>query len=338
MNMNRYNSKTVIRSRKVRPLYQPYKVPYPLYRYLIRSYFGSLTKLPCADLPLVLEIQTQSRCNGRCVMCPYTELSGQLDHGTMEWSTIEKIAEQLPLGSPWPLISLSLQNEPLLNKRIFDVVKCFKNRGKFCRITTNGSLLGNYEPMVIAQSNLDELIISLNATSKEMYESTNTGLPYDKVMDGINLMLSNEYLRRRIIISFVVTRPNQDTIYKGIDYWKMRGVRTLLQPVRNVGGNVDGYANIQPTSLLFGKTFTRLLKRELYRTVGCMNPFYAMNIIFNGDCILCCHDWTRSTVVGNITNTPLKDVWNSYKMNQIRRSILSKKWKRVIPCRECILW
>jgi MoaA/NifB/PqqE/SkfB family radical SAM enzyme len=274
-------------------------------------------------------------------MCPQKKVSGGLEHGTMEWSLIERIAEQLPLGSIWPMVVFSLHNEPLLDRRIFDVVKLFKSRGKYCRLVTNGSLLDRFEPADIVQSDLDELIISLNAASKEMYESTNTGLSYEKVMNGINLMLSNEYLRQRVCLSFVITQQNQNTIYQAIRYWRMRGVRCRLLPVQNVGGNLEDYENIKPRSLFLGNSFVSPISRYLKHVVslfaGCVLPFYQMNILFNGDCIICCHDWTRSVVFSNVANTPLRDGWNSQKMNQIRQRMLRRQYELIGPCRKCTL-
>ena len=313
----------------------------PLYSYLLRAYLRFLTRGECEPLPLVLEVQTQSRCNAQCLTCPYRNVSRRLDHGTMEWSLIERIAEQLPPESVWPKVIFGLHNEPLLDRRILDVVKCIKARGKYCRLVTNGMLLDGFEPEDIVQSGLDELIISVNAHSKETYERINTGLSYERVMNGVSSVLSNESLRQRVCLSFIITRHNRDDIHRAIRYWRMRGVKTRVLPTQNVGGNLDNYESIQPTSLYRGYSLvsqaSKPLKHAVVHMIGCRLPFFQMNILFNGDCIMCCHDWTRSTVVGNAATTPLKDIWNSQQMNQIRQRHLRKQYEQLSACRECTL-
>jgi hypothetical protein len=66
----------------------------PLYGYLIRAYSKFLAVGKCVDFPLILHIQTQSYCNGRCSICTYRIISKQLDQGIMEWDLYEKIVNE----------------------------------------------------------------------------------------------------------------------------------------------------------------------------------------------------------------------------------------------------
>jgi radical SAM protein with 4Fe4S-binding SPASM domain len=261
----------------------------------------------------------------------------------MEWSLFEAIAEQLPSGPSGPAIALQLHNEPLLDKRVLDAVKHIKRKthGAHLTIVTNGTLLGEFEPAEVAQSGLDQLIISLNAHSETTYEHTNAGLSYEKVMNNVSSVLSNKVLRQRVVLSFVVTRQNWDEVHQAIRYWKAQGVRTRVVRVANRAGALDSYEGIKPASLYFGDSFrSSALGRLIYgagRVTGCPFPFYQMNILFNGDCIVCCHDWNRATVVGNVARTPLEDVWNSQEMNRVRRSLLRRQYGKVEACAECSL-
>jgi radical SAM protein with 4Fe4S-binding SPASM domain len=60
-----------------------------------------------------------------------------------------------------------------------------------------------------------------------------------------------------------------------------------------------------------------------------------MNILFNGDAIICCNDWARATVVGNIKNNTLREVWNSKKMNEVRQLLLKKRYQQLDSCNGC---
>ena len=71
------------------------------------------------------------------------------------------------------------------------------------------------------------------------------------------------------------------------------------------------------------------------RVTGCRLPFYQMNVLFNGDAIICCNDWSRASVVGNAGTSSLGEIWNSAKVNEIRRLALRKRYEEIDSCKEC---
>ncbi|MHA1485228.1 MAG: SPASM domain-containing protein, partial [Candidatus Thorarchaeota archaeon] len=71
------------------------------------------------------------------------------------------------------------------------------------------------------------------------------------------------------------------------------------------------------------------------RVTGCPLPFYQMNVLFNGDAIICCHDWNRASVIGNAGTSSLREIWNSTKVNEIRRLVLRKRYEEIDSCKEC---
>jgi len=314
-----------------------------LYLYLIRTYLKFLTVGKCVDSPLLLQIQTQSFCNGRCSICPYRIVSKKLDQGAMDWDLFAKIASELASESVLSTIVFELHNEPLLDRRVFDWVKYVKSisPNKHCSIVTNGELLDNFSSTDIRQSNVDTLVISLNAHSKEMYESLNNGLNYDRVMRNVSRLLSDQSLRQKVTLSFVLTEQNVDEVYQATRYWKGQGVRTRVMGVANRAGSLDNYEGIRLKTEYYGSPLPLRVWRHLMASargvIGCHLPLYQMNILFNGDAIICCHDWNRASVVGNIGTSSLREVWNSDRMNEIRRLLLRKRYEEINSCQECSL-
>lgn len=260
----------------------------------------------------------------------------------MEWSLFDKIATEVASTKMLSVLLFELHNEPLMDTRTFSWVKHIKSasRDKKCMVITNGELLDRYSLSDILESKLDKLVISLNAHSREVYEAINNGLDYDRVMRNISRLISNQSTRAKVVIGFVLTEQNVHEVYEATQYWQRQGVRTRVTQLTNRAGSLDNYGSVRldtnyNDATLLSKVREHLWTRAVRRTLGCQFPFYQMNVIFNGDAIICSHDWDRATVIGNLRNSSLKEIWNSERMNQIRRLMLKKRFEQIDSCKGC---
>jgi radical SAM protein with 4Fe4S-binding SPASM domain len=259
----------------------------------------------------------------------------------MEFDLFLKIVNELASSMQSPMLMLALHNEPLIDKRIFDWVKQVKsiNPKCYCILPTNGELLDKFSLIEIMQSELNQLNINLNAHSKEIYGQINTGLDFDKVMKNIFHLQSDQFMRRKMQMMFVLNEVNSHEVQKAIEFWKQKEVRTKVVELSNRGGTLDTYANVMLKNLHYTKPLQLKLWKNLMSSIrgviGCELPFYQMNVLFNGDVIICSNDWNRTTVVGNVKTSSLKSIWNSERMNEIRGLILKKKYEKIYSCREC---
>lgn len=314
-----------------------------LYLYLACAYLKFLVSGKALGFPLLLQVQTQSSCNGQCPVCPYTVVSKKLPQGRMEWELFSKIADESASEPLLASFTCMLQNEPLLDRRVFDCVKYFKSVSKRQKtyIVTNGELIDRYSLKEIVQSDLDYLVVSLNTNSKDLYMSMNNGLDYDRVRQNISSLLSDETMRRKVQLSFLITERNFREVPQSLRYWHKKGVRTRVIEMSNRAGSLDEYEKVRLKAAYYGGNFLSRLKGRLItrmmHVVGCHLPFYQMTVLFNGDVIICCHDWNREVVVGNAKDSSLREIWNSEKMNRIRRAMLRKKYREIDSCKGCSL-
>lgn len=66
----------------------------------------------------------------------------------------------------------------------------------------------------------------------------------------------------------------------------------------------------------------------------CYIPFYRMQIDWNLDIRLCCHDWKEKKVIGNLKNNTLHDLWyDAFK--QIRYELINNNRTNLSPCNKC---
>jgi radical SAM protein with 4Fe4S-binding SPASM domain len=79
-----------------------------------------------------------------------------------------------------------------------------------------------------------------------------------------------------------------------------------------------------------------LLRQALRRAwPACPFAFYQANILFNGDVIICSHDWERQVVLGNVREQSLASVWNSEHANRVRRAWLRHRQRNLPSCVRC---
>ena len=69
-------------------------------------------------------------------------------------------------------------------------------------------------------------------------------------------------------------------------------------------------------------------------THPCHYPAYSMSIDWNGDVLLCVHDWNKKVKLGNLYAQTLLDVWTSTTLCKRRIQLLHGK-RKLSPCNMC---
>ncbi len=156
-----------------------------LYKRLIKK------ERPLPPFPKVIQIQTKSGCNARCVFCPNSLVGDQLTHGEMEWDLFTKISDEITQYS-LTRISPYLMNEPLLDRNLGEKVRYLADRkrpGTVIKINSNGALLDKEMEEQLIESGLDRINFSVHGIRKGTYESQMVGLKLDMVLENIDAFL-----------------------------------------------------------------------------------------------------------------------------------------------------
>lgn len=291
-----------------------------------------------ASLPVLIQVQTNSVCNGRCPFCPYPSTSKEFPQGKMEWDTYEKIVDECVKFPTLQMFTPMLQNEPLLDRDLCREIRYFKDKdgGRVpVFVVSNGYLLTPDRIKDIVDSGLDHLIISINALKQETYAELMPGFKFEKLMANVEALLSYDLKRTKVTLRFLETRKNSREIIEAVKYWKKRGVHTeVLSFISNRADAVDISGLRKNVSELPLGTRIKQKAFSIFSTC-CIIPFYQMNILFNGDVLICCNDWKRNPVLGNVKKEKLADIWLGEKANNLRRNIMNKNYKSIQACRGC---
>ena len=66
----------------------------------------------------------------------------------------------------------------------------------------------------------------------------------------------------------------------------------------------------------------------------CYYPSYKFFLDYNGDVLMCSHDWGKKNILGNLKKQNFIDIWTSEKSNKARKKLFNSK-RDFSPCNVC---
>lgn len=269
-----------------------------------------------STIPKCIDIGTTNLCNASCIMCPHTKLK---NFGTMDMELYKKIidnCERLEIKD----VVLSFFGEPLLDKLIFERIKYAKSKGLRVSFYSNGSLINKENAEKLIESRLDSITISLDGSTKDTYEKIRKGLNFDIVDKNVERL---SQMRIEVNLVLVELEENKKDIKKFYKKWKDKVHSVNIINMRNWGGTIDK------------QTTKDSFNNNNKNRKPCAFLWNKLVVDWNGDVVLCCDDWNHSTILGNLNNQTIEEVWNGEKLNYIRQLHMEGSFNRIPLCSKC---
>jgi len=287
------------------------------------------------DFPEHVSIQIGSVCNAKCLMCPYPKYAKELGVRHIDWKLYKKIVDECSKHKI-ARISPILFEEPLIEKDIVKYINYakLKNKKAQVNITTNGSLMTKEIARQLAYSKLDAIFISFQGINKSTYEST-TGLSYEKVLN--NILYFIEVVKRKpcfpfrkkrptIVISSVHTRMVESELKDAKKFWEEKGVLFETGSFNNFGGHLDNY----PDKCMVSE------KIIPFASI-CERVFNQIYISSDGKAVVCCADYKKEVVFGDLNKESIFQIWNNPKYKEIRKKFIDNDFYSIPLCKNCLL-
>lgn len=173
-----------------------------------------LRRLECRGRPYALVLDTNNICNLHCPLCPTGIGAIDRTKGRMETTTFEHIIDHT--GGDVFMLALHNWGEPLLNRRLFDMIAYAHAANVGTVVSTNGTILREGDAERLITSGLDHLIFSVDGVSQNVYEGYRVGGNIDTVF--ANMRTTVEARRRLkshfplIEWQFLVRRGNEHEV------------------------------------------------------------------------------------------------------------------------------
>ena len=131
--------------------------------------------------PICFYLETTNRCNLLCTTCPrtYEELEPPAD---MSWDLFRRIVDQLPRIERAVLHGVG---EPMLVKRLPDMVRYLKDRGTYVLFNTNGTVLNEKNGRALIDAGLDELRVSFDAANAQSYQAIRGKNYFNRILKNV---------------------------------------------------------------------------------------------------------------------------------------------------------
>lgn len=278
---------------------------------------------------LSVQIQTTSLCNGSCGMCPYQGSWHQQHPGVMTDALFEKILQELG-GFRIGRLCLYLQNEPFLDPAMLARLECAVRELDFetLNIATNASALtpeASAELGALLTSVPHEIWVSFHGIDAQSY-GTIMGLDFERVLGnvvgllrvadthGLNVTIRGAgYPAVRRADCPVHFSPEEMLSFWG-EVVEMHSIerppRVYCFPYHDRAGSLAG------SSYEFGNPRRRLVG------FTCSRADSWLHVLYNGDVILCCNDYQRRTVIGNVDTHAVGEVLASPAYRRYRLQVM----------------
>ncbi|GFP38125.1 hypothetical protein HKBW3S44_01805, partial [Candidatus Hakubella thermalkaliphila] len=211
----------------------------PLYSYLYSKQMKMLMERH-ENIPLKVIIENTNACNSDCTFCVHSKMSRK--KGFMSFPLFKKIVDDCA-NLEVKEVAIYRLGEPLLDPQFSKEIAYAKKAGiEIVSTNTNASLLDEENATKILDSGLDVIYVSLDATSKNIYEGIRRGLNYDVVERNIKRFIELRNARGqkpRIILNFCVTQENRNQVKDFMRKWKSCVEQIWVSHIHDWSGRIE---------------------------------------------------------------------------------------------------
>jgi len=309
---------------------------------------------------LVIRMDTINLCNLRCKMCYYS-FDSRRKKEQMELPLFRKIADEVFPKTRF--LYLSCATEPLMNKQFPDFVRVTaKYDVPFTSFCTNGQLLTEEVVRACIDSNISEVIFSIDGATKDTYEAIRRGGKWDRLCENLELLGSIKRKSNKrapaLRMNFTCMQTNIHELPAMVDFAADYGAESLhVRHLVAYGDLKSSYREEMTYRDFFNGKAKQARHSAISRGVDlflpdlipegnwssktcltdgsrvprraeanpyCLLPWFQAIIDWNGDYRVC-----SLHTLGNLRNQSFDEIYSSPKMQEIRRNMF---WRTGQSC------
>jgi len=269
--------------------------------------------------PRLVALETTNFCNAKCVFCPNDKLRRGKQH--MADEVFESVVEQcreFKLGAIEPF----LNGEPFSDPKILGRLATIHDRlpATKLRLYSNGHALTPDKADVLPDFGIDHLYISVNTVDAAQYRAT-VGLDWARTERNLRY-LSDPARRSKVAkqVTFRMLRMRDTSLAdqdRFLAFCRECGVKPFIVGLFNYKGDIQSDLPIP--------------------NFPCEH-MDRLDILSDGRVTLCCMDQEGEYAWGDVTTTPLLEVYRGVVASRYRAMHWSGRRTEIPPCDGCNLF
>lgn len=277
-----------------------------------------------ANFPNYLLIEPVSICNLRCTMCFQIDQSFSNNKnfmGMMDIELFKNIIDQAHKGGT-KAITLASRGEPTLHPKLGEMLEYCSGKFLELKLNTHANNLSEKLAHQILKSDMTDLVFSVDAYTKDVYESIRVNGIFENVLK--NIQKFKEIREKHYPNSTCATRISGVKVNNDLDshkfkeFWKKYVDHVVMIDMIH---RWDTYHN----------------PKEIMAKEPCRALWERMYVWYDGKCNPCDEDYKSELCVGSIKDSTIEEIWNGEKYKLIREAHMNNKRENYFPCDRCPL-
>lgn len=269
-------------------------------------------------------VETYARCNLRCIMCPYPFL--KRPQGEMDFKVFAKIVDEVARERPDSRLWVAILGEPLLSKNLVPMLRYARDRGlKHINLNSNATYLTLELTSELLDCGVENLLISLDAMTKETYDKIRLNGDFHTVMRNVEYFLAEKKRLKlelpHVIAQFITMDQNENELESFKSYWLSRGA--VVKVRLKMGWGVAMAAE-------------DLLSAAVKRDIPCAWLLRSVSIHWDGRFAQCDADYEGKYSPGDIKTQTIKEIWDN-ELTMRRKRSMALDFTHP-PCDTCLDW
>jgi radical SAM protein with 4Fe4S-binding SPASM domain len=302
-------------------------------------YYSQWKRIPSIKgMPMSIAIEPTTSCNLRCPECPSGLRSFTRPVGLVSKDLFQRVIDEL--APTLNYLTFYFQGEPYLHPQFLDMARYASSKGIYTSTSTNAHFLKDEQAKATVASALDRLIISIDGTTQDTYQSYRVGGSLDKVIEGAaNIIRWKKKLNSKtphVVFQFLVVKPNEHQIPEVYDLAKKIGVDQVVLKTAQIYDYKNGSALIPDQ-----QKYSRYIRNadgsyEIKNNLSnhCWKMWHSCVITWDGKVVPCCFDKDAHHVLGDLNLSSFSEIWRSERYNQFRASLLKSR-SEIDICKNC---
>ncbi len=281
-----------------------------------------------------IRLELSNACGYKCAICPHDKMTRKV--GFLQDSDIERIASNIEYRDEIEQVHLHGFGEPLLIKDLFhkaEVVRKYFPNATIQILSTLGYEVAEDFFEKLINSEINQIWISFYGYNKENYKVMHGVDKYDLAYQNLlKLIKINKKYNNKLDIH--INLYNSDSLPNVCELPNNSFLMEKLIQEINELGHSQQYGYLKLHNYGSGKNFTKFNK---YFPCSILYGNYKtyLQISWNLNVIPCCMVWNDETVLGNLKEQTLDEIFNSDYYKEFLNSHLCNDLDKYVSCRNC---